>query len=625
MKDFKISIGAVLDTNVPKQIQGQLSNIKGLELKIDKIDTSGITSSIEKSIQQAFKNIPSVPLGGGGGNKNSSTSVNQIEKIQKALNAKTYETNITILENKFKKFGLTAGDIEVKLKDVKTALSQININDPTDKLIANVEKYQTELQKVTNEFKSLASIEIKPEQKISLSNKMEGWLQKNTAATKDFGGQIRILMEELKTCDSIRFNGIKNEFQNIQNQARITGKLGKSFSDTFKGLTSTFSMWVGTTNIIMNVFGSVINGVAELKSLNSILTEISKTSNLTTSQLKELGNTSFDKASKFGRTASDYLTAVTEMSRSGYYGKQGESMAQLSLLAQSAGDMQADVANSYLLATNAAYEYAGSAEKLNAVLDGQNVITNRNSVDMNTMAAATEKAGSIASQYDVAIENLSAMIGTISASTKQSGEEVGTGIKALLINLQNITSDKIVDTLSAANASMTEMKDGVEQMRNPIDILKDLAKTFNSLDKKDPLRSEILTNIGQKYHANQLSALLQNFDQYEKMLFDYSEGSGSAMEEAKKSANNWEGSLNSLSNTWTSLINNIADSDGIVAGIKALDGLLKQVVKLSDFLGTFGSIGVLGGLFASIKDVGRRKMFSLTLNMPTVMVFSCEV
>ena len=129
------------------------------------------------------------------------------------------------------------------------------------------------------------------------------------------------------------------------------------------------------------------------------------------------------------------------------------------------------------------------------------VRTNKNSVSMEDMAAATTKAASMASEMGVAEDSLSAMIGTIEARTKASGEEVGTGIKSLLINLQNINNSKIVSTLDKAGISMTELKDGVEQMRDPISILEDLQKVFNSLDESDPLRSEILTNIGQKYHA----------------------------------------------------------------------------------------------------------------------------
>lgn len=55
-------------------------------------------------------------------------------------------------------------------------------------------------------------------------------------------------------------------------------------------------------------------------------------------------------------------------------------------------------------------------------------------------------------------------------------------------------------------------------MRNPIEVLEDLAKVFNQLEESDPLRTEILTNIGQKYQANKLSALLSGWSDYEKCL-----------------------------------------------------------------------------------------------------------
>lgn len=128
--------------------------------------------------------------------------------------------------------------------------------------------------------------------------------------------------------------------------------------------------------------------------------------------------------------------------------------------------------------------------------------TNRNSVDMTTMATATSKAASVAETTGVKINELSAVIGTVEASTKETGEEVGTGIKSLFINLQNVNSAKIVKTLDDAGVAMTKMVNGSKEMRTPIEILQDLQKVYNSLDSKDPLKAEITTNIGQKYHAN---------------------------------------------------------------------------------------------------------------------------
>ena len=402
------------------------------------------------------------------------------------------------------------------------------------------------------------------------------------------------------------FNPIAGDSVNVYKEI-------SSFSYTvfrFGSWGTSFTQWISVSSAIMGVVYSTKQAVSELKEVDNILTEISKTSDMTSQELEKLGMSSYSSASKYGRTATDYLTGVQEMSRSGFYGDKGTAMAEQSLLAQSAGDMTSELANSYILATNAAYKFNGEASKINEVLDGQNSITNKNSVAMADMATAMTKAGTVASSYNVSIEDLSAMIGTMESVTKLGGEEIGTGIKSLLINLQNISSSKITGTLDKANASMTEMKNGIEQLRNPIEILRDLAKTFNDLDEKDPLRAEILTNIGGKYQATKLAALLQNMDMFDKMLVDYSQGSGSAMEEASKSANNLQGRLNALSNSWTEFVNSVVQSDTLKTGVNILNELVQGVTKLTSSLGSLGTIGLGAGLFAGIKNVGQAKMWA---------------
>lgn len=110
-----------------------------------------------------------------------------------------------------------------------------------------------------------------------------------------------------------------------------------------------------------------------------------------------------------------------------------------------------------------------------------------------------------------------------------------------------------------------------------------------------------------KYRGNQLNALLENWSLYEKMLKDYAEGNGSALEEAMKSANNWEGSMNRLGNTFTKVVNNIVKSDAVIAGTNGLNSLLSVIDKITSKLGSLGTIGLGAGLFAGLKNAGRVK------------------
>ena len=425
-----------------------------------------------------------------------------LASVQASIDTGKYQAQIDQLEANFQKYGLSAEQAAEKVSGLQTALNSLtsgNLNK--EQIVSVATELEQGMKSATNQIKQ-ARIEFNkfatPDQINSLRNRIQEFMTKNTAITKNAKAELSSYLEELKgeNISVDRWKQINNSWAETQNNMRLLGKLGKSVKDQFSEAFQSFTQWISVTSLIMGTVHQFTQSIGELKEIDDILTEISKTSDMTRQELQELGSTSFASASELGKTATDYLTSVQEMSRSGFYGEQGEEMAKTSLLAQAAGDMTADLANKFLLATNAAYKYEGDAQKLNAVLDGMNSITNRNSVSMVDMAEAMSEAGTVAANYRVSIEDVSAMIGTMEAVTKSGGSEVGNSLKSILINLQNITSSKIVDTLDAANASMTEMVNGVEQLRDPISILRDLSATFTQLDEADPLRAEILTNIG---------------------------------------------------------------------------------------------------------------------------------
>lgn len=598
------------------------SQFKALQAEIN---SSGVTTS-----DKLTNEVASITKLFGSDNGASMTKA-QVEQVFTSLSNAKNELNALV------KMNVSESSIKILSAQANTLLEQINNfekNNPQfsnfsksiDGVDVSVDKLKTNLQSVNSaadlrliksqfanlqtSFKATSTTTIGLATDISRLSKAESWqkwLDNNTKATKKYGEQIKELIDKMKNLDEqmtkSESNDLTAKMKGIQINARNSGLLGNTTIDKLKAAWQKFGGWSIATGSLMQGANKVKKAVSEMKDIDDIITEISKTSDLTTEQLKTLGTTSYDKASKYGKKATDYLSGVEEMSRSGFYGDKGEALAQSSLLAQAAGDMTSDLANKYVLATNAAYKYEGSAEKINAVLDGQNSITNRNSVAMEDMAEAMTEAGTVASSYRVSIEDLSAMIGTIESVTKLGGSEVGNGLKSILINLQNVNSSKITGTLEKANASMTEMVNGTEQLRNPIAILKDLAKTFNELDESDPMRAEILTNIGGKYQATKLAALLQNQELFDKMLKDYSEGSGSAMEEAEKSANNLTGSLNKLDNTWTEFVNHLIQSDDIKNIVNLGNDALSLIDGITSHIGLLGIAITGSGIFGVTKFI----------------------
>lgn len=586
-KAVKIKINADGDTGNIKSILNSLSKQK---IKIN-ADTSNLAKT--KSDFQMIKNIANelsqkkIKLAGLDTDKNA----NQVKEL--SLQVNKLESDFTSLYNVMGK-SLNVNEIG--------QLNQIlgKANDKIDETKAKAEDMTNAIKTSTKTFSGLDTI--------IASNKTLTWLKNNSAAAKDYGEQLRNLAEAQRNASSYdELKNLNKQFKSITSEASRLGVTGKSAGDEFKRAFMQIGQFSQIYGGIDKFIGTVSNAVTELKEMDDILTEISKVSEMSGSQLRQLGEDAFGYANKYGKTVTDYLEGVTEMNRSGYYGQQGIDLANTSVLAQAAGDMTANVANAYLLATNASYEYAGSAEKLNAVLDGQNMITNRNSVDMTDMAEATTQAGSMAAQAGVEVDQLSALIGTAVSRTKKSGNEIGTALKALFINLQNTQNSKIVGTFDNLGISMTKMVGDSELLKTPIELIKELSDAYNTLPDGSVMKADILTNIGGKHHANVLSSILSGYGDYEKMLKDYSEGSGSAAVEAEKSANNWSGSLNKLSNSWTEFIGNFVKSDQVIAGIKGVNGLVDAMDSLVTTLGPIGTIGAGAGIFSFFKNLDEPK------------------
>jgi len=101
---------------------------------------------------------------------------------------------------------------------------------------------------------------------------------------------------------------------------------------------------------------------------------------------------------------------------------------------------------------------------------------------------------------------------------------------------------------------------------------------------------------------------------YEKMMSDYQNSEGSALNEALKTANSWEGLLNQISNNWTSFVGSFV-TDGLATGaLKTVNGLTKGIDSLVKSLGALPTVALAAFGFLAFKNIGRTNSCSLFKN-----------
>lgn len=551
--------------------------------------------------------------------------ITKYQTLKSSLQEDLTPDGIQNVITKFNELGKQFKQVTTSANTLKTSISADNT---MSKQAQQAELLTQRVKKLTAEINTYKDSNAKAMQ----SNHL-------TSNGKTFSQEMDDMLLQLSHCaNNDDFQKIAANFRNIKAEAKSLGLTGGTVFTSLWANIKKFSSWMSLTSLVSTFVMDIRNAITELKEIDTVLTEISKTSDRTTESLEKLGKTSFDTASKYGQKASDYLLGVQEMSRAGFGEIESEQMAELSTLAQSAGDMTAELANQYLIATNAAYKLEGSTEKLNRVLDGQNLITNKNALNLSELAEGTKIVASQAANAGIGADQLTAALGTMIATTQQSGSEMANAFKGILINLQQIkgyTDEETGETFDAESlskyekaceamgVSLKEMKDGILQLKNPMQILDELADKYKELDASSTLRANLLSSVGGKYRANALDSLLSNWDTYKKMLSEYGsdEALGSAAKEAQKTAESWEGMFNALENDWSKFVNEFANSDLFKSLIESarrlidvlsdassplnflltqVANLLELVTKLTDKIGLIPTI--VAGL--SLKNVG---------------------
>ncbi len=519
-------------------------------------------------------------------------------------------------------------EINNALRNVSARDINLNLNSTGDRLNAQVRRAVSQAREFADRNPISVNIDLKREK---LLNQFATFTNKHTKINESSywlgeAERIRGVIEAVSNRDELR--DATDQFQVFTSGVRATGYAAVSTTDRIKGMLGNVikvGNYFALSALAINKFRASLNN---LKEMDTIYTEISKTSDLSLRKLNELAERSYSIASKYGVLAKNFSTSLQEMSRAGFGENLAEPLAELATLAQSAGDLTSELANDYLIASSAAYGYQGNVEKLNALLDSQNQVTNRNAVSLTELADATKVAANQLANSNISEDQMTALLGTGIATTKESGQVVGRAVKAIVMNLQQIKNTeegfetteedlgKVESRLDSLGIKMKEFVDGTLRLRNPVSILKELAEAYNALPKDSAERANIISDIGGKYRGNVLSSILSNWSTYTKMMGDYENAEGSALQEAEKSADSLAGRLNALQNTWDSFVSSITNKDVIKGGVSFLDNAIQAFEKLAD---TIGAIPVIlttfqAGMTALNKNYGITQLYNKDTN-----------
>lgn len=413
---------------------------------------------------------------------------------------------------------------------------------------------------------------------------------------------------------------LTNRFANLKGGVKETSGLTKLLGNDFMKIAAKQAAWQLLGDAVAGVKNSFKEALSTMKDVDSELATVRKVTGMSAEEIDALGDAAYSTASKYGVSANEYLESVSTFARAGYK-EAAEGLGELAIKTQLVGDTNQDIATQFLLSADAAWKYNGNVEKLSLALDKANVIDNNYSTSIQKIAEGLPIVANVAAMAGMSMDETMAMLGTITATTQESGTKAATAARALILNILGDTTTEISDGVTATEESVQSLSGILQkyapdvvaaaqatgELINPMEAIEALSKAA-----KDGLISEadlmtMVSALGGKLRTNQLLALLENFDMYKSMMEDMSTAAGSADDELGVMLDTWAAKTNILKNTWTEFISHLIDTNTIKIGLDAVTGFIK--VLDSDF-GKFaitvaGVTAVVGGLQSAFGALGK--------------------
>ena len=551
------------------------------------------------------------------------------KKTRTDIDSGAYDAKYSDLIAKANQWTNANGQARISLENLNKAYHDFaNAKDGDDK-IAAAKKLDLAINETTNSVRKMNAEYAKDSKISSLNQKVQEFYDKNTKSHRKYGNQLKSILSQTASGASLtkeQLQGLETEFVKITNAARQGGQLGLSFFDKIKQGAQSFSMWFGTTNILMKALSIGKDVVKNIKEIDSAMTNLYKVTDETDSRYDRFLESASKKAKELGRSISSLVEQTAEWAKRGYSIDDAEKLAETSSIYANVGEVDDATAVSDI--TTALKAFNIEAKNSIDVVDKLNALGNKYATSSADLGEGLKKSASALALAGNDINQSLAMI-TGGTEITQDASEMGNAIKVLSMRLrgmkgkleelgeesEGIESISKIQTqiLNLTKGSVNIFKDD-GSFKSTYEIIKGIAKVWKDISKTD--QAALLEIVAGKQRGNQIAALIQSFQsgQAEKAYADAVNSEGSAMQEQERWLESIEAKTQQFEASWQSLSNTFLDSDIVKDFVDFGTGAVNILESIIDKVGGLNAVIGGAGLFAGIKGIG-----SVKSSLPEIM------
>lgn len=368
------------------------------------------------------------------------------------------------------------------------------------------------------------------------------------------------------------------------------------------------TQYVTGLDLVMRAWNEVQQGFDFVKELDTTLTTIYETMDITKQGLAELGNGAIQMGKDLGAAGSEVMDSVDIYAA---YGETVDSiLTKASPTVMLANAAQSDVRTASEQIQAVVQQYKELEGQETKVVNAYEKIAANVQIDfpkgIQTIAEAVQTAGSVAEDAGLRFEDFGASVAKVAERTRMEGSVIGNAYKTILARTSRSKSaDDDVSAEDRGEAAKALSNIGID-VYNDKGEYQDFSKTLDELANKwdtltDAQRANVAEGMAGVRNINVMQGIIETWNEAKSLGESTNQDSEYYLEVQEKYMESIQAKLNTLRASLQEFWNSILDTGVINLGI---EGLTTIVNLAESILGVFGSIKEsIGGLAGSITSL----------------------
>ena len=380
-------------------------------------------------------------------------------------------------------------------------------------------------------------------------------------------------------------------------------KLGQTFANTIR--------WQISSTALMAVMSTISQAYDFAKDLNKSLNDIRIVTSYSADEMERFAIQANKAAKALSTTTTEYTKASLIYFQQGLTDEEVQKRTDLTIkMANVTGQSVGEVSDQLTSVWN---NFDNGTKSLEHYVDVMVALGAATASSSKEISEGLNKFAAVAETVGLSYEYAAAALATVTATTRQSADIVGTAFKTLFARIQDLELGKTLDdgttlgqysqALAAVGINIKDVNGEVKDMNS---ILDEMGAKWNTLNKDQQIA--LAQNVAGVRQYTQLIALMDNWSFFQENLSTSLNSTGALQEQADIYAESWKAASAEVTAALESIYNSILDDDVFIDILHFFADLFENINDVIKAVG--GLQGVINLLATAFLTLGQKSVIS---------------